>query len=221
MPSSEHGIIGGLFGLEPPFMAKGNEASPFASSSISYFLNARCAVYAVCQSVKPRMAWLPSYLCGAILDPLRHLNVPIRYYAAGPNFQAGTAGWIADVRSGDLVLLIHYFGFPNTTFPAGLLKRRGAVIIEDASQGLFVKQHYPESICIVYSPRKFLGVPDGGLMVNQSSSNVDLGILEPPPTEWWKSALAVTQMRRQFDLLGVESAWFQLFGHVEENFPLG
>jgi len=216
-----HGIIGGLFGLEPPFMAYGNQASPFAGSPISYFLNARCAVYAVCRSVKPGIAWLPSYLCGAILDPIRNLNLPIRYYHAGPNLQTVTADWIGDVRPGDLVLLIHYFGFPNTTFPADLLRSRGAVIIEDASQGLFVKQQYPESVCIVYSPRKFFGVPDGGLMTSHCNYKLDPEVLESPPTEWWKRALAVTQMRREFDLLGGESAWFPLFRHVEEDFPLG
>lgn len=221
MPSSARKIIGGLFGLEPPFMAKDKQTPPFAGASISYFLNARCAVYTVCQSLKPRIVWLPSYLCGAILDPIRSLNVPIRYYNAGPNFQPDTANWIGDVRPRDLVLLIHYFGFPNTTFPADLLKRRGAVIIEDASQGLFVKQQYPESVCIVYSPRKFLGVPDGGLLTSECVNTLDLGILESPPTEWWRRALAVTQMRREFDLRGAESPWFTLFRQVEESFPLG
>lgn len=220
MSSSRREIIGGLFGLEPPFMEKGKEASPFAGCSLDYFLSARCALYTVCQSLKPRRAWLPSYLCSAILDPFRNLSVPIRYYDAGPNFQAGT-GWIAEVGPGDLVLLIHYFGFPNTTFPAALLKRRGAVLIEDGSQGLFVKQQYPESSCIVYSPRKFLGVPDGGLMASLRGHSFDLGILESPPAEWWKSALVVAQMRREFDLLGRESRWFPLFRQVEENFPLG
>ena len=222
MPSSEQGIIGGLFGLEQPFMEKGNEGSPFAGSSTSYFLNARCAVYTVCRSIKPKTAWLPSYLCGSILDPFRNLNVSIRFYDAGPNFQSCTTDWTGDVEPEDLVLLIHYFGFPNTTFPAELLTCRGAVIIEDASQGLFVKQQYPESAFIVYSPRKFVGVPDGGLLTNQRNNDFDLGCLESPPAEWWKSALALTQMRREFDLLGRESQWFALFRHLDlrENFPL-
>jgi hypothetical protein len=27
---------------------------------------------------------------------------------------------------------------------------------------------YPESICIIYSPRKFFGVPDGGVLATSS-----------------------------------------------------
>jgi hypothetical protein len=221
MSSSAHEIIGGLFGLEPATMARGFGPPPFAGSCLSYFLNARCAVYGVCQSVQPRTVWLPSYLCSAILDPFRNLAVPIRYYDAGPNLETHAAGWIADVAPGDLVLLIHYFGFPNAAFPAGLLKGRGAAIIEDASQGLFIKQQYSESICIVYSPRKFLGVPDGGLMAYSRSNALDFGLLEPPPIEWWKSALAVTQMRREFDLLGGENLWFSLYREVEDTCPVG
>jgi hypothetical protein len=120
-----------------------------------------------------------------------------------------------------VVLVIHYFGFANTTFPADQLKLRGAVIIEDASQGLFVKQQYPESICIVYSPRKFFGVPDGGVLATSRMDAIRRQPLEPPPTEWWKAAFAVTQMRREFDLVGEENRWFLLFRHVEETFPVG
>lgn len=221
MPSSSRGVIGGLFGLEPVSLTKGDQPSPFAGSFVDYFLSARCAFYAVCQSVKPRIAWLPSYLCSAVLDPFRSLGIPVRYYDAGPNLRSGRHGWIADVHPGDLVLVIHYFGFANTTLPADQLKLRGAVIIEDASQGLFIKQQYPESICIVYSPRKFFGVPDGGVLATSRMDAIRRQPLEPPPTEWWKAAFAMTQMRREFDLVGGENRWFSLFRHVEKTFPVG
>ena len=202
-------------------LTKGDQPSPFVGSFIEYFLGARCAFYAVCQSVNPRVAWLPSYLCGAILDPFRILGIPVRYYDAGPNFSPRTLGWIADVHRGDLVLVIHYFGFANTNFPADLLKMRGAVIIEDASQGLFIKQLYPESLCVVYSPRKFVGVPDGGVLTSSHIDGIRRQPLHPPPTDWWKAALAMSQMRREFDLLGGENRWFLLFRQVEETFPVG
>ena len=221
MASSSSGIIGGLFGLEPVSLTRSDQPSTFDASFIEYFLSARCAFYAVCQSVKPKTAWLPSYLCGAVLDPFRALRIPVRYYEAGPNFRSETFQWIAEVLAGDLVLVIHYFGFTNTTFPADELKMRGAVIIEDASQGLFVKQLYKGSTCIVYSPRKFFGVPDGGVLTSSHINGMRRQPLEPPPTEWWKDALAMVQMRREFDLVGGENRWFRLFRYVEETFPIG
>src|ERR1700738_3685164 len=156
-------IIGGLFGLEVPCLNAGNKRLPFGGGSRNYFLSARCAIYASCKPLKSGTAWLPSYLCGAILEPFDRLNIPIRFYDDGPNFANDSKEWTDDVKNGDLVLFIHYFGFPNTTFPAKAVKKQGALIVEDASQGLFVKQLYPESDCIIYSPRKFLGVPDGGV----------------------------------------------------------
>lgn len=218
MPGPARSIIGGVFGLEPVSIAKGDS---IFTSSVKYFLSFRCAIYKLCQQFKPGTAWVPSYLCGVVLDPFRQLKVPIRYYNAGPNFETGSADWTVDVVRGDLVLVVHYFGFPNTLFPASELKGRGAVIIEDASQGLFLKQCYPESSYIVYSPRKFLGVPDGGLMACASPSTLDLDDLEVPPLDWWRSALAMTQIRREFDLCGGENRWFSLYQHVEETFPLG
>ena len=221
MPPSRSGVVGGLFGLEPVSIANGSQDSPFASSSTSFFLNARCAIYAVCQSLRPSVAWLPSYLCADVLDPFRKLNIIVRFYDGRPNFKSHRRDWVAEVESGDLVLTIHYFGFPNTTFRADQLSRKGAVIIEDASQGLFLKQQYAESACIVHSPRKFLGVPDGGLMTSPTMHDLRLQPLEAPPVEWWTSALAATQLRREFDLVGGENQWFPLFRRVEENFPLG
>lgn len=221
MSSSGHGIIGGLFGLEPPYVANGSEGSPFLRRPITYFLNVRCAIYALCESLRPQNAWLPSYLCRAMLDPFCKLNVRVRYYDDMPNMKGRTNSWASEIERGDFVLLIHYFGFPNATIPVNHASSRGAVIIEDASQGLFIKQQYSETACILYSARKFLGVPDGGLMASSLHNTFEPEALQPPPAEWWRSAFATTQMRREFDLRGGENRWFPLFQQVEETFPLG
>jgi hypothetical protein len=155
------------------------------------------------------------------LDPFRKLDILVRYYDGRPHFSSDKLDWVAEVQSGDLVLTIHYFGFPNRAFPADQLRRRGAVIIEDASQGLFLKQQYAESAGIVHSPRKFLGVPDGGLMTSPTMNDLWLQPREAPPVDWWTSALAAIQARREFDLVGGENRWFPLFRRVEKSFPLG
>jgi len=176
---------------------------------------------AVCETANPGAAWLPSYLCGAVLDPFRKLGVPLRYYDPHPASEPVELAWTKDVERGDLVLTIHYFGFPNRTLPVAQLAQQGAIVVEDASQGLFVKQQYPETHCILYSPRKFLGVPDSGVMVSSSNNDIRSELLEPPPGDWWKNALAMVQMRREFDLIGGENLWFPLFLDVEKTFPLG
>lgn len=162
MPGPARSIIGGVFGLELVSIAKGDS---IFTSSVKYYLSFRRTIYKLCQRFNPGTAWAPSYLCGVMLDSFRQLKVPIPYYNAGPNFETGSDDWMVDVVQGDLVLVVNYFVLPNALFPASDLKGRGAVIIEDTSQGYFLKQCYPESSYIVYSPRKFLGVPDGGDMM--------------------------------------------------------
>jgi hypothetical protein len=221
MPPASHGAIGGTFGLESKHSQVDIKELWSVGTGLTYFLNARCAIYALCQSIAPRTAWLPSYLCAAILEPFRKLRIPVRFYNDGPNFENTDSRWTGDIRQGDLVLLIHYFGFPNKTVPTTELISRGAVILEDAAQSLFVKQQYPNSVGIVYSPRKFFGVPDGGLAVSIRDV-FRRNALQPPPENWWKDALAVAQIRREFDLAGGgENRWFPLFRQVEESHPLG
>jgi hypothetical protein len=220
MPARQ-GVIGGLFGLEVRSTPGSTEGSPFSSSRLGYFLSARCAIHRICCYLKPKMVWLPSYLCSAVIEPFSKLGVSVRYYHAGPRFKKSPIDWVQEVESGDLVLVIHYFGFPNESLPADQLNRRGGVIVEDASQALFAKQQYPDSFCIVFSPRKFFGVPDGGVLATSHLNLLDVQTLEPPPTDWWMNACAILQMRREFDLLGGENRWFPLFRRVENSFPLG
>jgi len=147
--------------------------------------------------------------------------VDVRYYDGRPHFTEASGLWLKQVMPNDIVVAIHYFGFPNRTLPAAELVSRGATIIEDASQGFFVEPHYPETSFIVYSPRKFFGVPDGGVLISLKKRDYTTFALSAPPTQWFERALAVPQMRKDFDRCGGNNKWFDLFQEVEATFPLG
>src|SRR3954447_13692310 len=183
-------ILGGAFGLET--MASGDTASTpvFAGANTSYFLNLRCALSAFCEANPPRSVWLPSYLCSSLLDPFVKKRIPIRYYPVNSRLAVECDTWIDAVERGDLIIPIHYFGFPMAGFPAPALAQKGAIIVEDASPALFLPQQFPESSCILYSPRKFIGVPDSGVMVSRHPTGVEGMPLAPPPTAWWSDAFA-------------------------------
>ena len=214
-------VVGGVLGLACPDLGTDSISPPFANTNVQYFLNFRCALKVLCDVVRPRAAWLPSYLCGSLLDPLLHNRIPIRFYAVDSSLKLETPAWMDEIRADDLVIVIHYFGFPNREFPASEAKQRGAILVEDASQALYVRQQFPESTCILYSPRKFLGVPDSGVMVSARSTGTESTVLQDPPNEWWKLAVATVQKRRDFDLIGGANTWFSLFQRVESEFPLG
>lgn len=214
-------VLGGVFGLEPVTPGDTRPAAPFTGEHICYFLNLRCALSAFCEANPPKSAWIPSYLCGSLLDPFLHRQVPIRYYPVNSRLAVECTAWIDDVESGDLVIAIHYFGFTMTGFPAQDLAKKGAVILEDASQALFLPQQFVESSGILYSPRKFIGVPDGGVLVSRDPTGVEAISLAPPPSAWWRDAFAMVQKRRDFDLAGGQNEWFALFQKSEAEFPLG
>ncbi len=211
-------ILGGAFGLETPVSPS---SPPFSAANAQYFLNVRCALLALAQALRPRTAWLPSYLCPALLEPFQSSSVEVRHYGVDEHLRVSGCGWLNDVRPGDFVIVIHYFGVPHSSFPAGAAKRSGAYIIEDSSQALFLPQQFEESLCALYSPRKFLGVPDGGVMASKGATGTESLTLEPPPGGWWSSGLAMMLQRRDFDLTGQPSDWYSLFQRVESNFPLG
>lgn len=214
-------VLGGVFGLESP--AESNELvePPFLGPNVQYFLSARCALAALIAARRPKSAWLPSYLCGAVLTPFVQSGVATHFYDVGNELRASESDWIDAVQPGDLVLVIHYFGFPHSRFPAEQLVNRGALLVEDASQAVFLRQQFPHSACILYSPRKFLGVPDSGVMVSEGETGTESIDLEAPPTAWWKSAVEVSLSRRNFDLTGRSNNWFTKFQYVEAEFPIG
>lgn len=221
MPPVESRVLGGVFGLEAADNVARRIAPPFAGRLVTYLLNARCALFVVCQKLRPKTVWLPSYMCGALLDPFRALGLDVRYYDSQPDSLDCAATWVGQVRATDVVVVIHYFGFPNLTLPSAELASRGAVIIEDASQAFFAGPQYGASRFVVYSPRKFFGVPDGGVLVSVREDDVPNSPLSPPPEEWFERALTVSQMRQDFDRDDGGNRWFVLFREVEETFPLG
>ena len=212
------GSFGGCFGLET---ALRSSPPPFSAVNAQYFLNVRCALSSLIHVLRPRSAWLPSYLCPTLLEPFLSSGVKIRYYGVDENLRLADYRWLNDVRGGDFVIAIHYFGVPLSDFPAAEATRREAYIIEDSSQALFLPQQFEESLCVLYSPRKFVGVPDGCVLTSIRETGTESLELEAPPSEWWNAALAMTVQRREFDLTAHASDWYARFQYVESNFPLG
>jgi len=212
-------ILGGAFGLEVPANVAG--AVPLFGAEAQYFLSVRCALYALCEIHRPGTAWLPSYLCGSLLEPFAKSGIPIRYYEVDERLSVAETAWIREICDGDLVLVIHYFGFANATFPVDRIASRGALIVEDASQALCLGKQFPASRCILYSLRKFLGVPDGAVVVPDRALDLESPALGEPPQSWWRSAVTMTMKRREFDLTGEPNDWYALFRRVEAEYPVG
>ncbi|MBS1189578.1 MAG: hypothetical protein H6R10_1370 [Rhodocyclaceae bacterium] len=174
MPNAKS--IGGFFELDIPaveneFLAQWTSGQPAA-----YFTNARSALAALIDTEQPGTVWLPAFLCAALADavptPLR------RYYPVGaslsPDVEALTAA-----RPGDLVIAINYFGrAPLDAFVEFARKRTDVLFLEDCAHCIMPATaswgHWR-----LFSPRKVVGVADGGILV---SMRPDKGVPLPDET---------------------------------------
>ncbi|MGA1868186.1 MAG: DegT/DnrJ/EryC1/StrS family aminotransferase [bacterium] len=218
-----HRIIGGVFGLEVDL--EGAQDPQFLRKGDILFVNARSALYCLVQRLTPKHIWMPSYLCSSMLDAIRGTNTSIRLYEVDYDLRSPSLKWIAEISRGDIVVIVDYFGFPADPEIAFKARKKGAWVLEDACQALLTE--VPRSIIdfVIFSPRKFLGIPDGGILWIQTAkgqvSSISNLLLEPAPQEWWFTAFCSSFLRREFDLKGVAHNWFNLFKTSEAHCPIG
>lgn len=215
-----HRIFGGMFGLEAR-VKRDSHPSPFCPDKDILFVNARSALSLLLDLVRPVQVWLPSYLCGAILEPLAKHQCATRFYGVNYDLKIASTEWMHEVAPRDLVLLISYFGFPCDATCATEAKKRGAWVLEDACQSLPTSGHNSSSDFVLFSPRKFVGVPDGGILRLNAKVESDVAKLSQPPLSWWLRSLTASFLRTRFDSIGGDREWFALFRDVESESPVG
>lgn len=159
---SQAKALGGYFELELAF-GKGS----YYPDALKY-QSARSAFYALLLHRKPRCVWMPYYICDTMLAPLVKAGVEIEFYSINCDFS------IADeinLKADELILYVNYFGLCSGYQNELLTKFNCDQVIFDHSQAFFCEPK--ECLATIYSPRKFFGVPDGGLLVTS------LPMLEP------------------------------------------
>lgn len=128
--------------------------------------------------------------------------------------------WLTQIQTGDLVVLIDYFGFPLSSKVAGLVKDQGGYVLEDACQALLSDHTGRYSDFVLFSPRKTIGVPDGGILVSCCNVRFNDVELEPAPSAWWLKMLEAAINRREFDQYGGNRRWYRLFQEADVSAPI-
>lgn len=213
-------IAGGMFGLETG-PANNPRLPAFFQSPLIYLLNARSGIWLVARHLRPEKAWIPSYLCRVVVDALSLAETPYDYYPVDRALAVSNFEWIEKIHPGDLVILIDYFGFRPPAMLFEKIHQKGAWILEDASQALLTQAAGEGADFCVFSPRKFLGVPDGGILTGSSGGSWQGVTLQPAPGEWWAEAFLAALLRRDFDRGGSDRRWFDLFRKTEPSSPTG
>ena len=214
-------VIGGTFALERPVHFHQTTSQEFLCSSTISLANARSGIWLLIKKLAPRRVWLPSYLCESMLEPVKRTAGSVRFYDVDYNLKITSTGWMSALRENDLVVMVDYFGFPCDASILAEAKDTGAWVVRDASQSLLSKAERDTADFVLYSPRKFIGVPDGGILRFHDPNFLQDLVLEDPPWEWWLKSYSAALERRDFDVGGREGSWFSLFQEANKQSPIG
>jgi hypothetical protein len=176
-------------------------AKPYAAiSERKGFISGQCEIWHLALNrLQPTQVWVPSYLCDAILGAIDPKITVARFYEVDYDLRVPSNQWVADVASGDLVLFIDYFGYPYDRQLGACVEEKGAWIVEDASQALLSSHVGELSDFVLFSLRKWIGVPDGGILRIPENSRLRDTSLKTPPAVWWLKALRAAVLRKEFD----------------------
>lgn len=109
---------------------------------------------------------IPYFTCEVILEPLEKLGIPYRYYSLNDHLELQDEIILAQ---GEYLLYTNYFGIKDS-YIAQLDHIFGQKLIVDNAQALFADAD--KGYASFYSPRKFVGVADGGIAVQPSCIDV-------------------------------------------------
>ncbi len=143
--------IGGYFELEI------NEGH-FLHDNLVKLNSGRNSFEYVLRLLRPTKVYFPKFTCDVMIEPLIKLNIEYSFYSIDDNLE------IVDrprLRESELILYTNYFGMKDV-YSRQLSKYYKDSLILDCSQAYYfnsLKAGYT-----FYSPRKFFGVSDGGLL---------------------------------------------------------
>lgn len=149
--------IGGYFELE----LQPSKNKLFKSNAV-YVNSGRNAFEYIIRSIpKVDKVWMPYYTCSSLQEPISRLNLEIEYYHINAQLEIDNIDSI-HLGINDYLLYTNYFGVKGN-YVDFLQQKIQDNLILDNSQALF---YSPSNFCF-YSPRKFVGLPDGGVAFSE------------------------------------------------------
>lgn len=147
--------IGGYFELANMDLDKGN--LPVDGICLNSARNA--LEYILLQLPKIEVVYLPIFTCDAVLEPLNKLNVRYKFYHINYKFEIDEN---IELGESSYIVVNNYYGIKDD-YVLKLSKKIGDKLIIDNAQALFSPMI--RGVKSFYSPRKFIGVADGGIAV--------------------------------------------------------
>ena len=156
--------IGGYFEWEFP---ANNQSFPHSDGvllnsgrhSLEYILKSLGAI---------KRLWIPYYTCDVVLQPIERLGISYSFYRINKDF---TLAEEIALSEDEYVIYTNYFGLMDA-YCKEMVKHYGNQLILDCAQAFFAPSL--EGINTFYSPRKFVGIPDGGIAYANTPTSLEL-----------------------------------------------
>lgn len=149
--------IGGYFEWEFP-----RDASPFPHEAEGVLLNSnRSAIQFILLNAPHRIqrVYLPAYTCESVMLALDAIQVPYTFYPINEALELVSP---PTLQANDVLIYVNYFGIKDA-YCRTLADHYGPQLIIDQAQAFYAAP-IPQTQS-VYSVRKFIGVPDGGIAI--------------------------------------------------------
>ena len=153
--------IGGYFELE---LSKGS----LLHDDVILLQSARSCLEYLINSLSVEKIYIPKYTCDVILQPIHKNNISYEFYSINNNLEIENT---IEINQGEFLLYTNYFGLKDN-YCDDLSNQYGQNLIIDCSQAYYYYNHKESHI--IYSPRKFFGVPDGGELYTNKLLDIDL-----------------------------------------------
>ena len=101
--------------------------------------------------------YVPYYTCDVVMEPIEKLNIPYTFYHINSKLEIED---LPILKSGQYLIYTNYFGLKDEYITA-LADQYGRQLIVDNAQAWFAEPI--KGVSTIYSPRKYVGVPDGGV----------------------------------------------------------
>lgn len=156
--------IGGYFELELPH----NQKTFPHSDGVLLNSGRHSLEYILCSLGKIKRLWIPYFTCDVVIQPVKFLKVPYSIYHINADF---TIAENIVLEENEYILYTNYYGIMDA-YCKVLASIYGQHLIIDNAQALYAE--HLKGVSTFYSPRKFVGVPDGGIAYINSVYDVVL-----------------------------------------------
>lgn len=189
-PAQPTSPIGGFFELHEPTSVGCKESILEAwvgGRRHAAFVNARSAFARLADLFPEASIWLPAFLCPDFVQP--SYSGRVKFYPVDEAFQPNLR-YLEAAAAGDLALLVCYFGLPASARTRTFIAERpDLLIVEDRAHALEGGSD-THATWTLYSPRKLIGVADGGLLIARDDrAPLPVATDQPEACALWEAPL--------------------------------